>query len=168
MSRPQNPKVTYWYDFVDQVAKSNGWSDPQRDNFASEMCLALHTGKLKSRDNSGFLSDSPALPLPVGTVYVGTDDAVAWMRTVGPFVWDSTPKQYAQKLPRQEEAILVIIQDLGFDPKAFPKPNLGHHDSEKSKIREHALQQKDLFSSKRVFNSAWQRLRDSDKIVDAP
>ncbi len=168
MSRPQNPKVTYWYDFVDHLAKSNEWSDPQRDDFASEMCLALHTGKLKSLDNFGFLSDSPALPLPVGTVYVGTDDAVAWMRTIGPFAWDSTPKQYTQKLPRQEEAILVIIQELGFDPTAFPKPKLGHHDSEKGRVKVRALKQRGLFSSDRVFKSAWQRLRSSKRIVDAP
>ena len=90
------------------------------------------------------------------------------MRSVGPFNWNHTPKQYTQKSAQQENAILEIIIMSGFNPMEFPKPVLGHHDSEKSRIRTLALARKDLFSSSRVFNSAWQRLRDIKKIVDAP
>lgn len=60
----------------------------------------------------------------------------------------------------QENEILRVIQELGHDPKKLPKQKAGTA-GVKSSVR-----QKLTFSDK-VFNKAWQRLRDSGDIDDA-
>lgn len=167
MNRSKNPNVIYWYDFVGQAAISNGWSEPQQDDFATKMCEALHLGKLQACDSYGFPTNAPNLPIPVRTVFVETDKAVSWMSSVGPFSWGSAPKPYMQKSLRQEEAILAIIKEGGKDPMSFPESKQGYHGTEKSKVRGEALNQKDLFSSRKVFDSAWERLRRDKKIKTA-
>ncbi|MDP3609446.1 MAG: hypothetical protein U1D41_14555 [Nitrosomonas sp.] len=73
-------------------------------------------------------------------------------------------KKRKLKSQEQEEAILVEIKKLGHDPKSLPRIVSGKG-GVKSQIRE-ILENTSLFLSRRIFDKAWERLRDSRKIAD--
>ena len=68
------------------------------------------------------------------------------------------------KSKEQEETILAEIRKLGHDPKSLPRIVSGKG-GVKSQIRE-ILENTSLFHSQRIFDKAWERLRDSRKIAD--
>jgi hypothetical protein len=160
------PQLMSWYDFMVKAAEYNGWDDANELRFGEKVVLAIKGGELKARDKNGFPqgSDSLTLPFPPDTVFVTQDEAVAWMKAEGPFSWGL--KQYTPKQQQQEDAILRIVSELGFNPKAFPKYKSGHQNSDKSGIKIKALKSRDLFTSEGVFNKAWERLRANGEIVD--
>lgn len=80
------------------------------------------------------------------------------------------PNVAAKSQPRmnmryQEQAILDAIKELGFDPTAFPPKAPGKR-GVKSVVRTR-LVKSPLFESPSAFKNAWDRLRDTDRIVDA-
>ncbi|MBV8500766.1 MAG: hypothetical protein JO006_03515 [Paucibacter sp.] len=62
----------------------------------------------------------------------------------------------------QEQAILLKLKELGFDPLALPRPPAGKVSEPKSKVMDA------LRYSVDVMNKAWQRLRKEGAIKDAP
>jgi hypothetical protein len=66
----------------------------------------------------------------------------------------------------QETAILAAIKSLGITPLALPVPASGKR-GVKAAVREMVLLEKKIFTSPKVFDLAWQRLRDENRIVDA-
>ena len=67
------------------------------------------------------------------------------------------------KQVQQQEAILKIIHDLGFDALNLPKLQSGKP-SLKADVRRIATQNKKLFGSNRVFDKAWERCREQGEI----
>lgn len=66
----------------------------------------------------------------------------------------------------QDHAILDAIRNRSHDPKALPKPDAGKR-GVKAAIRDDlTTNNKDIFLSTRVFDDAWQRLRDQKDITD--
>lgn len=74
--------------------------------------------------------------------------------------------QPRMKMREQEDAILDAIKELGFDPTAFPPKAPGKR-GVKSEVRDR-LADLTLFENRSAFKNAWDRLRDSNSIVDAP
>ncbi len=74
--------------------------------------------------------------------------------------------QPRMKMREQEDAILAAIKELGFDPTAFPPKAPGKR-GVKSEVRDR-LADLTLFENRSAFKNAWDRLRDSNSIVDAP
>jgi hypothetical protein len=73
------------------------------------------------------------------------------------------PKSAARPVSRhdyQEQEILRVIRELGYNPKSLPKSS-GGKAGVKAEVR------RKLTFSQVVFDKAWERLRDSDEIVDA-
>jgi hypothetical protein len=70
------------------------------------------------------------------------------------------------RLQSQNELILEIVRSLKADPKALPKYRAGQSDWIKSDVKIEALKRKDVFTSEKVFNTAWQRLRDDGELVE--
>lgn len=68
------------------------------------------------------------------------------------------------KMLDQEDAILGEIRRIGHDPKYLPKNQSGKPGI-KAKIRE-ALKSNPLFDGSKVFNHAWDRLRESGEIAN--
>ncbi|WP_423459487.1 hypothetical protein [Ottowia sp. VDI28] len=82
---------------------------------------------------------------------------------------DPTPTLRREPLPRsqaQDEAILCAIAQRGHDPKAIPpwKPSMP---GLKAEMRAEMRSRKKLFTSDKVFDKAWERLRASGDIADA-
>lgn len=69
------------------------------------------------------------------------------------------------KLLAQEEVILNELRCLGYDPTNLPVTNGSREGGAKRAVRI-ALEKNKLFTSSRVFDKAWQRLRDYKKIID--
>ena len=84
-------------------------------------------------------------------------------------VADAPPTNDSKRVPKstaQDAAILAEIRRLDHDPLALPKPPAGKG-GVKAKIRTMLLvSRKDIFQSRRIFNDAWQRLRDDRQIAD--
>jgi small-conductance mechanosensitive channel len=74
--------------------------------------------------------------------------------------------QPRMKMREQEDAILDAIKELGFDPTAFPPKAPGKR-GVKSEVRDR-LADLPLFENRSAFKNAWDRLRESNSIVDAP
>ena len=74
--------------------------------------------------------------------------------------------QPRMKMREQEDAILDAIKELGFDPTAFPPKAPGKR-GVKSEVR-NRLADLTIFENRSAFKNAWDRLRDSNSIVDAP
>lgn len=73
--------------------------------------------------------------------------------------------QPRMKMRDQEDAILGAIKELGFDPTVLP-PRVPAKRGVKSVVRDR-LAQSPLFKRPSAFKNAWDRLRDSNKIVEA-
>lgn len=65
----------------------------------------------------------------------------------------------------QDAAILNAIRELGFDPLALPKSEPGKR-GVRADIRAVVKHLKDIFVSAKVFDEAWQRLRNNEDIRD--
>ena len=74
---------------------------------------------------------------------------------------------FRYKMPEQEEVILKIIEDLGYDPLKItpysPSQKTLHC---KGQVKKKALENKHLFKNDKVFNDAWQRLLTQGKIAN--
>lgn len=68
------------------------------------------------------------------------------------------------KLREQEKIILAEIKRLRYNPKALPKNEAGKS-GVKAAVRD-ALKQNPLFEGTKVFDKAWQRLRDLKEIAN--
>jgi hypothetical protein len=64
----------------------------------------------------------------------------------------------------QEEAILQEIQNLGFDPQKLPKPEPGKAGVKASVKKK--LEGNSLFTSAKIFDKAWERLRGFGEIAE--
>jgi hypothetical protein len=71
-----------------------------------------------------------------------------------------------QKFRAQERRILEIIREMGHDPKSLPKSKQGKR-GVKADVWSSAQKETHLFTSRKTFDSAWERLRDGDEISDA-
>lgn len=88
-------------------------------------------------------------------------------------VWvESTPELSMSKPPpkksmkeQQEEAILTCIKNLGHDPECLDKPKPGHKGI-KSEVRAKMNIGWEPFKTRKIFDNAWQGLRDLDKICE--
>ena len=81
------------------------------------------------------------------------------------------PVQYeirGHKMLFQESAILNIMHLLNVNPKKLPRKLANSPISLKLKIREHALENSDLFPTKAVFHQTWQRLSKNESIGYEP
>jgi hypothetical protein len=102
---------------------------------------------------------------------VSTTDASRDQRESGETPPGSPTKTCAREATRgsqQEQAILRAILELGYSVKAFPTTS--GVAGAKSKVRSHVEKaHRDFFPSpkSRVFDKAWQRLRDRREIIDA-
>ena len=89
---------------------------------------------------------------------------LAWPENQG--VQINAPKP-AARAPVQDEAILRIIAELGYDPLNLPPFRRGAHgESVKTQIRAEALKNRSLFSED-SFQKAWERL-SRDKMIFHP
>jgi hypothetical protein len=70
------------------------------------------------------------------------------------------------RLLAQNELILEIVRSLRADPKALPKYKTRQRGWIKSEVKVKALARKDVFTSEKVFNTAWQRLRDEGELIE--
>lgn len=75
------------------------------------------------------------------------------------------PEKKIYKLREQERLILLEIKKLGLNPKLLPK-RLAGRPTPKAKVR-FALSEHALFQGTKIFNKAWQQLRDSKDINEA-
>jgi hypothetical protein len=71
------------------------------------------------------------------------------------------------KMKRQERRVLEIITEIGLDPDEFPAEHKGRHSDPKTKVREIATRERNLFPSRDTFDSAWKRLMASAQIIRA-
>lgn len=86
---------------------------------------------------------------------------LAWPENQG--VQINAPKA-VPRAPTQEEAILRIISELGYDPMSLPPFRRGAHGkSVKQQIRAEALKSRSTFSEK-SFEKAWERLSKDKRI----
>lgn len=67
----------------------------------------------------------------------------------------------------QDQAIIEILKNLNYDPKAIPPRPAGHSGAKSVARREALTKHKDLFTTN-SFDKIWQRLRDNGEIVDLP
>jgi hypothetical protein len=77
----------------------------------------------------------------------------------------AAPEKYLPKQRHQEGAILTALSDNGIDPKELPQWSCGAP-GVKSETWKAVQQRKDLFASRKVFDSAWGRLRASGEISE--
>lgn len=68
------------------------------------------------------------------------------------------------RLREQENAILAMIRELDYDPKALPKNEPGRP-GVKNKVFE-KLQKHPLFNAKTALKKAWDRLRSDNELID--
>lgn len=79
-----------------------------------------------------------------------------------------TIEVHQYKSTRQEKAILNWLKNHEYDPQQLPLPRVNGLPGIKKTCRdEMCIISKQLFYSKDVFDTAWQRLRDNDEIIDA-
>jgi len=71
-----------------------------------------------------------------------------------------------QRLQAQEDSILAELKRLGCNLLKLPKPPAGKSGVKKDVRTTLLTKQKHIFVSKRVFDDAWQRLRDKETIGD--
>lgn len=74
------------------------------------------------------------------------------------------PRRHILKSKTQEEEILRILSELGYNPRELPKHPNGHKGT-KSEVKERALENPGIFT-KVSFNNAWQRLRNEGAIAE--
>lgn len=67
----------------------------------------------------------------------------------------------------QESAIIDAIKKRNLNPEHLPARERGAR-TVKAEIRTELLKQTSIFQSKRIFDTAWQRLRDQGRIADEP
>lgn len=70
-----------------------------------------------------------------------------------------------QRSKAQDEAILSMLREMNLKPRELPKRESGKRGT-KAKVWEVLRHNQKTFSSRKVFDIAWQRLRDRDDIVD--
>ncbi len=115
------------------------------------------------------------------TTTVATADLLMWLESINqaarevktPLVSPAVLEQPSnvvikpiQRTLAQDAAILAEVQRLNLDPLKLPKPDKGKA-GVKAEIRSKLIKEyKDIFGSVRVFDDAWQRLRDAEKIED--
>lgn len=76
---------------------------------------------------------------------------------------DGTAISYKSKFANQEAEIMRILKLLNYDLQALPQ-NIPGFSGVKKEAKEVALKNKRLFQSPKVFDKAWQRLRD-EKLI---
>lgn len=75
------------------------------------------------------------------------------------------PPARTQALTQQEQRILQVLLALGHDPLQLPPMGPKAETWQQLQI---PREDKRLFVSKRVFDKAWQRLRDANQIASSP
>jgi hypothetical protein len=165
---------------IDALARQRGWSEYERGEFLRRAVKAATTGALVTRnqslDGAPIRGDRDAGIASVGC-YVFTKDLNAWLKDVEnvPHIMlreeaellreEAQPLRPPQTQTAQEDAILQKLSQLGYEPKALPKPKAGLA-GVKAKVRRE-LGSGALFQSANVFDKAWERLRASGRIGDA-
>jgi hypothetical protein len=160
-----------------QVAEKLGKDDLWAATFTKQMADAAISGLLTVRD------PATNLPLQAGAIRAATAmvtpaDVNQWLAKARPgYSWEGevpAPGSPKRPIPVSEQhrlAILAAISDLGFNPRAIPnhgaKERCGRRDQIKSRVRGLLCERKNIMTPA-VFNSAWQRLRNSGDIIDAP
>lgn len=90
--------------------------------------------------------------------------AVLPTESVPPSTEGTEQKVVRDKGIRQGKAILAEIKKQGFDPKAMPPSHSGRR-GVKAAVRA-ALKDPSLFKGSKMFDRAWQKLRNDDDIVN--
>lgn len=78
-------------------------------------------------------------------------------------VESNSPKKVISRQRQQENTIIEVIENLGFNPKSLPK-NIDGLPGIKASVRE-ILREDPLFSGSTVFDKAWERLSKFKDIV---
>lgn len=128
------------------------------------------------QEQGGFILDGPILALEGGRVWLSQGDLLASLAEVkaiesvdGQGSLDAgnrlatKPKQRSEA---QDEAILEALRQMGHDPQRLPRNPPGKA-GVKSQVWALLRTNKQVFVSRKVFGTAWQRLRDLSEIADA-
>jgi hypothetical protein len=112
---------------------------------------------------------------PHDRLTVKTEDARTWLDDLGIPAPEwlkagherqaEKPQAPEPKMERQERRILEIIIETGLDPNEFPAEHKGRHGDPKTKVREIATRERNLFPTRATFDSAWKRLMASAQIT---
>lgn len=79
---------------------------------------------------------------------------------------DAEPSAPLSRASSQRDAILAGLCSLGHDPLRYPKAEAGKAGVKAELRRRLTKDRKDIFVSARVFDDAWQRLRDDEDIFE--
>ena len=110
-------------------------------------------------------------PATIDTCGIKRDDLIALGEKLLAQTAPTTEKETNSPAPvsrtmAQDAAILAALREAGHDPLALMQPAAGMPGVKKSVRQKLTSERKDVFTSVKVFNNAWQRLRDDGSIKD--
>lgn len=144
----------------------------------------IENGELVARDHSGFPIPSHAAWPQIQNATITAAEFAAYVEPFGLTVHDadgemvqpgakaklpiaeSRPTQISESVSKtaaQDSAIHDEIRSLKLGPQRLEKPLAGRR-GVKADIREQLLKKPKIFISKKVFDTAWQRLLDNSEI----
>lgn len=110
-----------------------------------------------------FVNANFHLQVYVGEIVAGQVDALH----TSSIPIATTKEEYISKTKQQENIILKWLSNNGYNPLEFPPPPQGQAGVKTVCRKELLGNNKQLFSSSSVFNTAWERLRANGAIKDA-
>lgn len=172
MKRAPDAPMRFRFDDRVEAVASDRWRHESAGQTAMlTMCRMLEAGEIVPRGPFGTPTLIEAMPDMVErSCALDRADAGLYLAALGIAVEDAqqaepiAPEQKAQppKTQRwQEDEILRVLRGLGYDPKALPRNPPG---SPGAKAQARAQ----LTFTSKVFDKAWERLRQFGDIADAP
>jgi hypothetical protein len=167
-----------------EIADAEGWDDSKLEALATLMVSAIHDGSLPRRHHK---TGAVVARKSSGLIYfVTVEDVNKWCQREGlPYQWtlvvtetlayrfpveEAVPTSNElyevkpmQRSKAQEEEILAKLRSNGHDPSQLVKNKAGKP-GVKKEIRM-ALGSKGMWSSKTVFDKAWERLANDGQLV---
>lgn len=166
------------------IAEHEGWHQGARDSLRQQMMQAAHDGRLTVRHPHTALAYRPdtvrdfyelVTPADVNAwLQLDPGSMLRWNATESapvtgeapPSVDDAAHIEPVARWQAQEQTILNKLRELDYSPCALPKSEAWTK-GVKSKVRA-AIGSKGMWHSAKVFDKAWERLRERGDIADKP
>lgn len=163
----------FWLDYTDESA---ALFDGKREGFLVRMLFQPDLSRLEAcpdevlvqifaRPDDSLIKADPPFLIPITELRFQRED-VEMLIGSRPDTTPNTPKPVSRAVA-QDAAILQAIRSMGYDPLKLPVPPAGRR-GVKADVRAALEKKNQIFPTRsKVFEKAWQRLRDAGEISDS-
>jgi hypothetical protein len=172
------PHIWFTPDAAPDAAVLAQVFDGRHEGFIAPLVFAGDTQRL-AIDRSGAMSMTrspsgklvrfvPGIPFAIDELRFKADHVRRSIATAepAPEADDSTHIEPVARWQAQEQTILSKLRELGYSPRALPKGE-AWKPGVKAEVRA-AIGSKGMWHSPKVFDKAWERLRERGEVADKP